>query len=225
MVFNGRVGSLMARARKFVVLAVVGCLAVALSSSNAQAALLNLNKWEPDINSGFGTVDYNAGTNTFTASMSALNLDFDGIAPPDHNILGGFYSLTAIVDAVGNASGSISITGTVPTAGMNSGTLLTGTIDAWGYVDGGGEIFEFIFAVTGGDLLPYYPTGLSGPRGGTIIATTDTGFTGDLGLNFSSFSYTAVSDTFPIPEPASIASMLIGGGLFVVGCVWRRRRK
>ena len=227
MTLIGQVSSLKIQARRSVArLAAIGCVAVLLSGSVAQAALLNLTPDVPDVASSFASVGYNAGTGTFSASGFAFTLDLDGIAPPDHNIDGGSYSLSAVVDNVGNASGTISILGTVPALAMNSGTLLTGTIDAWGFLDGGGEIFEFVFAVTGGDLLPLYPpAGLGGPRGGTIINGVNTGFGGNLGLSFQNDTFSGTSDTFPIPEPASMVSMFLGLAMLVTGQIWRRRRR
>lgn len=206
-------------------LAAAALAVVMLGSSVSQAALLNLVPDQPDVTTSFMGVSFDSGTSTFTANGFAVTLDLDGIAPPDHNITGGTYALTAVVDDIGNASGTISIGGTVPALGFNSGTLLTGNIEAWGFVDGGGEIFEFLFAVTGGDLVPLYPVGTQATRGGTVINAVDSNFDGTFGSNFANSGFSGSSDTFPTPEPASIATMLIGLGLLAAGNVWRKRRK
>ena len=49
------------------------------------------------------------------------------------------------------------IGGTVAALGLTSGTLLTGSVRDIGFVDPpGGEIFEFHFHLTGGELAPYF---------------------------------------------------------------------
>ena len=108
--------------------AICACL-IAFASSPVQAVPLNLTLLDtPDIVSSFIDVNYNAGTDTFTASGFALELDDDGSVPAEA-ITGGTFDLTAVIDGSGTlSSGSLSIGGTVASLGFNSGTLLTGNL-------------------------------------------------------------------------------------------------
>ena len=90
----------------------------------------------------------------------------EGGNPPEHaSIVGGNYDLTADLTQSGlPVSGSLKITGTIPGL-ASSGTLLTGQLQlsqsGFGFQSpqaiqqsGSGDIFEFVFNVTGGDLAP-----------------------------------------------------------------------
>ena len=70
--------------------------------------------------------------------------------------------------------------GTIAALGANSGTLLTGTLTAFGFPVGPGQIFEFLFTPTGGDLL----TGF-GTEGGIILDAGANDFTGSFDPPFS----------------------------------------
>lgn len=179
----------------------------------AQAALLNLELLLPDVESGFIDVQYDADSDLFTASGFALTLDFDGEPPPDEDILDGLFSLSLFVDENGvPAGGTIEITGSVLDLGPD---LLTGNITEFGFMDSpGGEIFEFVFDVTGGDLAPQF-----GPLGGVILDAVDSGFGGTFDTSFANSGFSGVADTAPIPEPATGLSLLMGAA------VWQARRR
>lgn len=183
----------------------------------AQAALLNLDLLLPDVESGFIDVQYDADSDLFTASGFALTLDFDGEPPPDENIIDGLFSLSLFLDENGEilpAGGTITISGSVLDLGPE---LLTGNITEFGFMDSpGGEIFEFVFDVTGGDLAPQF-----GPLGGVILDAVDSGFGGTFDTSFANSGFSGVADTAPIPEPATSLLLLIGAAV----CQARRRSR
>ena len=202
--------------------AVCACFIV-LVPSLAQAAPLNLTLNDvPDIVSQFIDVTYNATSDELTASGFALELDDDGSVPAEA-IAGGTFDLSATIDATGSLSGgSLSIGGTVASLGFNSGTLLTGTLTAFGFPDTGGDPFEFLFDVTGGDAAALYGGG-SVPAG---VILSGTGFGGDFGSNFDNLSSgtgtgTAVANVGTVPVPAAL--WLFGSGLLGLTGLARRR--
>lgn len=162
----------------------------------------------PDIVSQFITVDYAAATGTLSADGYALELA-DGVGGPEA-IRGGTFGLHAILDDLGNlqAGGTLSIGGTIPTIGANSGTLLTGTLTSFGFRPVGGDPLEFLFEVTGGDLA-----GLYGELGAVILSGT--GFAGSFASDFGSGIMQSVSDTAPVPEPSAALVFMLGA--LVVG--------
>jgi len=194
-------------------------LAMALSALLAMEAEVgavpfNLILSTPDIVSGFITVDYDADLDALTASGFALQIDDDG-AGPRIDIDDGLFGLNArINDAGALTAGNLFIGGTVDSLGFNSGTLLTGTLDAFGFPDAGGDPLEFIFSVTGGDAA-----GLYGGTGGVIL--TGTGFEGSFRDDFSgpSFRSTANAAAAVVPEyGASVSLMLVSlVGLAIAG--------
>lgn len=171
----------------------------------AQAAPLDLMlNPEPDISSAFITVDYNAGADLLTASGFAQQLTTGGSGNP---IAGGTFDLAASVLGDGSlGGGTLSIGGSVPGLGFNSGTLLTGVLTAIGF-DQANDPLEFLFDVTGGDAAGLY-TGLSG------IILSGAGFPGNWNNNFSSGPFQAVADVGSVvPVPAAVwlfGSALLG---------------
>lgn len=200
----------------------LGVAVIGLAQS-AQAALLNLTQQAPDITSGLIKVNYTAATATFTATGSSASFDLDGIAPPDYqgaNFTPGAFNLSMTVNTATGAptGGTVSIGGKVTALGATSGTLLTGNISAFGFQTGGGQLFEFLINVTGGDLASYWNA--TGHPGGIILsAVPGTGavpFTGSFTSDFRSTSGAigaGVSDSFITPEPASLAIAFISTGI------------
>jgi hypothetical protein len=172
---------------------------------------LFLTQEPPDITSAFISVNYDAGTGNFTANGFPTGLDL----PPGYSVTPGAFSLNMAVNQATGAplSGSLSITGTVPGLGLASGTLLTGDITDFGFETGGGEIFEFLVDVTGGDLASAF-----GRQAGIILDANDSGFGGSFEQSFANTEFQGVADTFgaPVPEPASVlvwlSVLVVGGG-------------
>ena len=193
---------------------VLVCMSLALLGSvSAHGALLNLTQQPPDITVALVQVDFTAGTGDFTAVGLPLALDLDGIAPPDYNILAGLFSLSVNLDPLGvPTGGDVIIGGTIPGVGAISGVLATATLTDFGFVDApGGEIFEFLFAATGGDMVD---VGLVVPGAplGVILDAGDTGFDGTFTQDFSNGGL-GVADAFIIPEPLTIVLLIGGFGL------------
>lgn len=189
--------------------------------SQAQAAPLNLTLLNtPDIVSTDISVNYTAGSGSFTASGFALALDDDGSVPAE-DIAGGTFNISATIDSTGalQSGGALSIGGTVASLNFLSGTLLTGNLTEFGFPDSGRNPLEFLFTVTGGDAAGLY--GGSGATGGIILSsisdpTGDWDFTAD----FTGDGF-AVSDVAPIPVPAAV--WLFGSGLLGLAGFGRRR--
>ncbi len=199
-----------------VVAAVVVAL-VAVGGSVAMGTPLNLTQQPPDVFSVDVQVDYLTETQVFTASGSALTFDIDGDPLHMLNIDNGTFDISAVINASGTpGSGSLEIGGTIPSLGANSGTLLKGDLLKFGYTDNGGEIFEFVFVPTDGDLLSYYPGQV-----GVILDGWSTGFTGSFDEGFSNDG-DGVSDSFaqPVAEPAGLSLI----GLMLFGLNRRSRR-
>ena len=202
--------------------AVCACFIV-LVPSLAQAAPLNLTLNDvPDIVSQFIDVTYNATSDELTASGFALELDDDGSVPAEA-IAGGTFDLSATIDDAGNlVGGTIAIGGTVASLGFNSGTLLTGTLTAFGFPDAGSNPFEFLFDVTGGDAAALYGGG-SVPAG---VILSGTGFGGNFTSDFDNLSSgtgtgIAVANVGTVPVPAAL--WLFGSGLLGLTGLARRR--
>jgi hypothetical protein len=190
-------------------------------SSLAQAAPLNLTLNDvPDIVAQFIDVTYDAASDAFVASGFALEIDDDGSVPPEEILIGTF-DLSATIDATGTLiGGSLTIGGTVPTLGYNSGTLLTGTLTSFGFPNVGSDPFEFLFDATGGDAAPLYG---SGPAG---VILSGTGFDGDFSSDFDNLSIgpgsgIAVANVGVVPLPAAL--WLFGSGLLGLTVLGRRR--
>ena len=138
------------------------------------------------------------------------------------NISGGTFDIVATITEVGAATaGSLTIQGGVSGFGP---TLLTANLVDFGYFDGGGDLFEFLFTVTGGDLATQALYGDPGAVVGVIINANGSSFAGSFGQSFDNnggfpgFGFGS-SDTAPIPAPGTLLVMLAAGGLRA-----RRRR-
>ena len=210
--------------------AIFGCVGVGIVSIEVPTVwggTLNLSPVDPDLAALSLTTTYepSAGS-TGTFSVTGWPTEITLAGTNSYYISGSSsYDLTAIINQTTGApiSGSIEIDGTVPALGASSGTLLTGqlAIPQFGYQNSGGDIFEFIFNVTGGDFAHYFPSQL-----GVELTATGSGFTGSFTTPFGTQASQAVSDNFSLtnsPEPTTAVLLIVGlAGLAPVFC-WRRR--
>lgn len=141
---------------------------IGFQSLPARGASLDLGAHPPDISAAFITTEYNATTGEFIANGWPTSFNLNGTSTPNFPMIaGGLYSIDVKLTPTGQpVAGSLDITGEIPNF-ATSGTLLTGQISQFGYQSGGGNIFEFVFNVTGGDLAlitTVKPTSSSMPR-------------------------------------------------------------
>lgn len=197
-------------------LATVGVTLLASLFSLAAQAFppLNLVPGTPDIFAGFIDTDYvgNNAAGTLTATGTSFTLTPPG--SPMGNIMAGSFNISSDLsfDSL-TASGSLNIGGTIASMGFVSGTLLTGTLSAFGA--GPGDPLEFLFNVTGGDAATLY--GGIGAEAGVILSGT--GYSGSFASAFSGTQ--GLADTFSqVPVPGTLLLMLSGCGLLAA----RRRR-
>ena len=192
----------------------VGGICVFFASSSLAAPLNITLDDSPDVLSGFIDVGYDAANDAFAADGFALSI-YDGVSST--NITGGGFSLSAHIDEVGSllAGSTLMITGEVLGLGTTD-PLLTGDLTAFGYLDSpGGDIFEFFFTVTGGDLATPTYYGNPGSVGAVILDGNGTGFDGTFDADFNNLMFdmpgtgNGVSDT-GIPEPGGFALLLFG---------------
>ncbi len=190
---------------------VIGLVGGLLSAGAAQAGLSLELQDTPDIFSSFIAVTFDATTDSFDATGFALTLD-NGMGPQE-NIANGGFSLTATIDDAGAASaGSLAISGEV--LGNGPG-LLTGDLDSFEFMPGGGDLLGFIFSVSGGDLAGLYG-GIGAAVG--VILDTQAAYSGDWTQSFTASG--GVSDTAPV-IPAPAAAML--PAICALGAARRRR--
>jgi hypothetical protein len=182
-----------------------------------QAVPLNLAKGSPDIMAGFITTTYTVGgASNFTASGWALNIDYDGATPPDHDITGSMsYLITATIDNSGHATdATLKITGAIDDLSLPDQTLLTGTLAAFGYDSTYASPLEFVFNVTGGALASDFGS-LAGVH---LSPGSSSTFSGNFLHSFTNTGWDGVADTFrtPVPEPLTAVMgtlALAGSGL------------
>lgn len=220
------------------ILAVIGALLVlANSQSKARTAPTDINLTEglPDLTGSYMdvTYDYNANTSKGAFVASGCTTDYNisdgnggatdvGVLTPDSYIL----SATIYSGGVLASGGTLNIYGDVGSGDtlLLSGNLTSGSAGiAFGYGDGGNELFQFRFNVSGGTLADDF--GGDGAAGGIILnawfsgnAGDDTPFTGSWSSSFNNLNdgaaYTGNGDinSFTVPEPTTAGCFLLGLG-------------
>jgi hypothetical protein len=184
----------------------------------ASALPLDLAPSPPDMSFGFVTVAYSAASDTLTVQGFATNfLDDLGVS---QTVDGGELNMTAIIDDGGNLiSGSFVITGTIPSLGLLSGTLLTADLTLFGDINPIDlDTFNFLAASTGGDL-----SGTYGSLIGVILNGTG-GFANDWSVDFGQ-SFTGSADITTPQGSAPVAATWPLLGLGLLGMAYTRRRR
>ncbi len=193
-------------------LALLSGIWLTLAPAGADALPLGLDLADtPDLVANALDVTYEALSNTLTVSGDVFEFD-DGVGLPNPVKFGRF-ELSATVDAVGSLlGGTLTIEGKVINLGFKSGVLLTGTLSAFGFQPAGGDPFEFLLDVTGGDAAALY-----GPAAGMFMQATGFGgsFAGDFDNNGGvPGSGSGTADVrVPVPEPSAGLLLLLATGL------------
>ncbi|MCB1865300.1 MAG: hypothetical protein KDG50_07690 [Chromatiales bacterium] len=143
-------------------------LVLAGAALQAPAALLGVNPGYPQIqaNGAPGGLTYDATTDLFSAVAPGGSARFSAANSPVP-VLGGTITMNIVVDGSGALVGGVPgndlvVTGTIPAAGgfpmSFSGTLITGEVTAFGFLNSGAttDNFDLRFTVTGGALATYY---------------------------------------------------------------------
>jgi len=159
---------------------VIIVLSLGQTGRPAQASPLNLTlQSAPDIFSDAIEVSFDAASQTLTASGFAQHIKDGGEQPTP--IVNGSFEVSAKLSNTGAVlSGSLTVTGEVPSLGIGPGPLLAGNIKAIGYGEAG-EAVEFEFDTTGGALSYQY-----GPIINVILGQS--GFPGSFAKDFSNGS-------------------------------------
>ena len=193
-------------------------LALSLFCAQANAALIGLTQSVPDVTSNFETVSFTVGNHhlSFSGFDNKLNVDGNMITIAGTRT----FSIEANLTSTGGfVNGFLVMDGNVASVGANTGVLLTGTLTQFGFGTAADQQLEFKFTVTGGALASRY-----GSTAGVIA--TGTGFSGSFSTtdwqNATPGNGNGTSDTFAVPEPATMLVLLVGAA---AGALRRRNRR
>lgn len=186
-------------------------VATLTACGSARADLLGITLNEsPDIFSAFIDVTYDATTDVFTADGFSLTFD-DGSG--EEAIADGHFNITATIADGGVAlGGSLTIEGSVDGYGP---LLLSAVLDDFGFMDPpGGDLFDFLFTVTAGDLAEAFG-GIGATIGVILDANNGADSNGLFNENFNNYHDTpgtgqGVADTGAIPGPSALALLALG---------------
>jgi hypothetical protein len=154
-------------------------VSLGVMTDSAQAKPLDLTlQPSPDMFSDIIEVNYDSTNQTFTASGFAQHIKgTDALT----SIVNGRFEISATISNSGDVvSGTLTITGEIPSLGIGQGNLLVGNLSALGYGDAGGAV-EFKFDTNDGALFFQY-----GPAIKVILGQS--GFNGSFAQNFSNGS-------------------------------------
>ncbi len=182
----------------------------------------------PDLTGSYMDSGYDAGSGAFLVTGWTTDYNISdghgGATDVGVSVLDA-YTLSATINNSGVLTGgTITIDGAVGN-GNTSVTLLTANLvtgaagTAFGYGDGGNNLFQFRFNVTGGTLASAF--GGTGAAGGVILdawfdPTGDNPFTGSWAGSFDSHgSQVGAIDCFAVPEPSSGLLLSVGGALLM----------
>jgi hypothetical protein len=197
-------------------------LALSLFCAQANAALIGLTQSTPDITSNSETVSYSVATHHLTISGFDSKLNLDGNMITITPITAKVYTIEANLTSTGGfLSGSLVADGNVASVGANTGVLLTGALSQFGFGTAADQQLEFKFTVTGGALAGQY-----GGLGSTFgVIATSTGFSGNFTADWQNATPgngNGLTDTFALPEPATMLVLLVGAA---AGALRRRNRR
>ena len=224
--------------RSAAILLVLGCY-WALAAGEACGTPLDLIQGPPDIASFAISVSYDASARTLTAVggplqyggpvqyvRSSSNPDgYPFTEDPRMFALSVFLSADTHPHPLG---GTLNIDGTInfsPDGGLVSGPLLIGEIEQFGFQDSGGEMFQFVYRITGGTLASDF--GGAGGLVGINLDAKNSQFSGSFAANFANSGLgieNATVDTFiiPVPEPSSATILLLLTAAAVAVVAFRR---
>jgi hypothetical protein len=196
-----------------------------LSSFTAHATLLDVAPELPTTE--FGSlagqgIQYNTGSGAFIATGLPLSTRFTSLGG-SHAVTGSAsLSINIQINTSGLASSGTALhdfvlVGDVSDGTTNyTGTLLTGSLADFGFLDTGTflDVFDFLFDVTGGSMA-----GLFGSAQiGVLMIAERSSFTGVFTQNFSSTRIKGAIGR--VPEPATL--WLAGLALVAIGVMRRR---
>jgi hypothetical protein len=211
--------------------AILVALAFAIAVFGLGSRVANAAIQYPDIAAPLVSVDFNAGTNTFTArgtftmgtstNVTVMTLERTGV-PLQESSWRGDFLLQAVLDSSGQlVSGSLSVTSLMhlgfPEV-LPLGPILTGDVVSFSYTSvPGATTFDLDIAVTGGALQNDFPSSHA-----TVVASAGVWSFGSGGLG----PVQGTADVFAVPEPASIAIWsMIGLGCVSSVVISRKRLK
>jgi hypothetical protein len=196
-------------------------LLLASSQLNAATDLTISPGTNPDLKGGFVGVSYTASSHLFEAWGYSEEYAHGSLSlTANYDALDYFLSATINAPGVLGSGGTLSISGDV---GSGVEPLLTGNLTsgpagtAFGFGDGNGDIFQFLFTVSGGKAAIVHDFGGVGATGGVILnGWFDSPSIPTWTSSFANDGFSGTMDCFSIPEPASVSLSLIGGALCAV---------
>jgi hypothetical protein len=214
------------------VAAIVASVALVSVTANANAGWVAgfPGQQAPDLFGSISSISYDANADNFSVTGIPVSFDKAGtIVSPDYPSIDEplSYSILATIDEFGvPVAGTLTIEGKIPAAGANSGLLLQGVLEKFGFDDSpmvSLGVFQLVFENLTGDLASYYTTG----KAYVLLSSSvenNSGYTGSFATSFL-FDNTSQADTFGIadgvvPEPSSISLL----GLAAIGLLARRAR-